>query len=466
MAKFETLPSPIARFRYLVVGAVLALMLQGWRRPAAVRFVAGRAHFDRGALRQVSERTVWRWLAAYEAHGLAGLEPQLRARVADSAVLPSRFLAFLRTEHASDPRASIPELIRRARLQGALHPKARIDRSTVWRAMQRMKLDTRRKPPPHGEDTRRFTYRERMQLVMVDFKHFRAGVTRKKRVAIYFLDDATRYGLGVLVAPGSGESSEVVLRALANLLRRYGRMDAIYWDHGPGFIADDSKLVCMQLETPAFFGAVAYPQGHGKIERFNRSAKARLLRTLDRADKVDPDCGALQLRLEHDLFDVYNHLPHESLGGDTPHERWATSERDLSPVKSEEWLQERFTQAVERTVSNDHVISYNGTAYEVPRTLRPGRHEFMRRILEDDALYAVVDADGGRGGGKRLVRLHPLDPHFNATSGRPRRPRQDELELPPSKAASTLAFEQAYPSLVDADGGFNDPTPEREDEHE
>ncbi|MCP5045328.1 MAG: transposase family protein [bacterium] len=458
MANFDPLPSPIARFRYLVISAVLALILQGWRRSAAVREVAGRAHFDRGSLRQVSVRSVWRWLAAYEAHGLAGLELQPRARVAESAVLPERFLVFLKTEHAADPRASIPELIRRARLTGTLHPKARADRSTVWRAMRRMKLDTRRKPAPHGDDTRRFAYLERMQLVMVDFKHFRAGATRKKRVAIYFLDDATRYGLGVQVAPGSGEPSDVVLRALAKLLRRYGRMDAIYWDHGPGFIADDSQLVCTQLEIPTFFGAAAYPQGHGKIERFNRSVKARLLRTLDRADDIDPDCGALQLRLDHDLFDVYNHLPHESLDGDTPYERWTTSARDLRPVDSDGWLQERFTLPLERKVSNDHVISYAGTLLEVPRSLRPGRHVFMRRLLEDDALYAVQ--------GDRLVRLHPLDPHFNATSNRAQRPKQQEIELPPSKAASTLAFEQAYPSLVDADGGFTDPQPKREDDHE
>ena len=454
MADSKTLPSPIARFRYLVVSAVMALLLQGWRRSDAVREVAGRAFPDGAKLRRVSERTVWRWLSSYEAHGLAGLAPAARKRVADSVVLPDRFIDFLKHEHKADPRASNPELIRRARLRGVLHPNAQVDRSTVWRAKRRMGLDTRRRQPPQGDDTRRFAYSERMQLVIVDFKHFRAGPTRRKRVAIYFLDDATRYGLGVLVA--TSERADVVLPALAALLRQYGKMDALYWDHGPGFIAGDVALICMQLEIPAFFGAVAYPEGHGKVERFNRSAKARILRAFDKADHVDPDCGALALRLRHDLFDVYNHLPHESLGKDTPQQRWTSSERPLRPVESEAWLQDRFTLPLERTVSADHVISYEGTLYEVPRCCRPGRQTFLRRLLEDDALHAVDD--------ERLVQLHPLDPHFNATSGRARRVKPEHSDESPPTTASMLAFERAYPSLVEADGGFTDPDKENDDE--
>ena len=454
MADLDTLPSPIARFRYLVVSAVMALLLQGWRRSDAVREVASRAFPDGTKLRRVSERTAWRWLSAYEKKGLAGLEPKPRQHVADSTVLPSRFIKFLDDENRTDPQASIPELIRRARLSGALHPNARVDRTTVWRTMDRMGLDTRRRQPPQGDDTRRFAYSERMQLVVVDFKHFRAGPTRKKRVAIYFLDDATRYGLGVLVA--TSERADVVLPALAALLRQYGKMNALYWDHGSGFIADDVALVCMQLEIPAFFGAVAYPEGHGKVERFNRSAKARILRAFDKADHVDPDCGALALRLRHDLFDVYNHLPHESLGKDTPQQRWTSSMRALRPVESEAWLQERFTLPLERTVSADHVISYDGTLYEVPRCCQPGRRTFLRRLLEDDALYAVDD--------ERLVQLQPLDPHFNATSGRARRAKPEHSDETPPKTASMLAFERAYPSLVDADGGFTDPDQENDDE--
>ena len=148
MADFVPTASPIARFRYLVVSAVVALVLQGWRRSEAVRHVAGCAHLDGARLKRVSERTVWRWLAAFEASGLAGLEPAARRRTASSVVLPEDFVAYLVVEKARDPAASVPELIRRAKLAGALHPNAEVHRSTVWRALRRLELSTRRRRSP------------------------------------------------------------------------------------------------------------------------------------------------------------------------------------------------------------------------------------------------------------------------------------------------------------------------------
>jgi putative transposase len=97
-------------------------------------------------------------------------------------------------------------------------------------------------------------------------------------------------------------------------------MDLMYWDGGAGFKDKDVLWTCLRLGVLAIRGRAHYPEGHGAIERFNRSAKARVLRSLDGAPDVDPDGGALTLRLRHDLHEVYNHLPHESLGGKTPHE--------------------------------------------------------------------------------------------------------------------------------------------------
>lgn len=42
-----------------------------------------------------------------------------------------------------------------------------------------------------------------------------------------------------------------------------------------------------------------YPQGHGAIERFHRTAYKQVLRSLDGAADVDPDPDALTLRLRH-----------------------------------------------------------------------------------------------------------------------------------------------------------------------
>ena len=461
----DSTPAAHELLRYRVVSAVKALMLGGFKRSAAISAVAEQMHpGHEGGVYKFSRRTVVRWVKAFDEEGLDGLRDTPRERCESSTVLAPSLLDYLETQKSKDPPASIPELLRRARLEGALHPTAEVDRSTVWRALKRKGISTRRMRRVEVDDKRRFAFPHRLQMVLIDFKHFRVGPTRSKRVAIYFLDDATRYGLGVLVGT-PGEKPIYCLRGLAELFRRFGKMQVIFFDHGPAFRADDVLRVLRCLLIHAIHGRSEYPEGHGKIERFNQSVKARTLRTLDGAPDVDTDPASLTLRLRHDLFEVYNHLPHESLGGDTPHARWIASKRPLQAFDDEAALTEAFVIEEQRTVSNDHCISFSGVVYEVPMGLAGRRITILRAPLEDDALYL-----NHRG---RRIRLHPVDLALNAQSPRARGGEDDEAtEGPPAKSASALVFEREYGPLLSPDGGFLDregvdsinPDKEKEDE--
>jgi transposase InsO family protein len=451
MVDTRTFFSPEALFRYHIVSLVTALQHQGWRRSDAVRQVAEPLHYtDTGQARRVGERTLWTWLAAFHKGGVEALEPKKRPKIASSTVLSQGMLDFLISERGLDLYASVPELIDRARAHNIIGPEERVDRTSVWRAMGRLGLSTKPGAPPNGADMRRFEHIARMHCVLVDGKHFRAGLTRRKRVAFYYLDDATRYGLGVVVT--TAENAQSVLFGLYEVLARYGLMSLLYWDHGPGFIADAIKQVAARLDLAAVYGRVAYKEGRGKVERFNRSAKARVLRNLAGAD-VDTDCGALTLLLQHDLFEVYNHRRHTSLGDDTPYERWHTSEHPLRPALSDSWLKECFTLPVKRLVSKDHIVSVDGTEYEVPRGLAGTKPTLHRRLLEPTehghALYLLHQDE--------LQRLHPVDKHANATSGRARDTTPEPTpEGAPPKSASHLSFEAALPPMTNADGGYPD----------
>lgn len=435
--------------RYRVVSAVKVLMLAGTKRSAAICAVAGEVYpDDAGNIHRFSRRTVQRWCNAFGKKGIDGLRDDPRKRCDSSVVLKPEFLAYLKTQKKDDPHASIPELIRRARRTGKLHPDELVDRTTVWRALKRMGVATRRMRRVEVDDKRRFAFVERMQMVLVDFKHFRAGPTRARRLAIYFLDDATRFGLGVLVGT-EGEKPIYTLLGLLEVFRTYGAMNAVYLDGGPGFKAHDVHSVLSRFHIPFIHGTANYPEGHGKIERFNRSALARVLRSFDGADWLDPHPDALTLRLRHDLFQEYNHLPHESLGGDTPYQRWHASKRPLRPVHSERQLKESFIVEERRTVSKDHCIPFRSVAYEVPVGLAGRRVILERSLLEDDALYLRHD-------GKR-IRLHPVDLAFNARSGRARGLEcDDEPAGSPPKNASSLSFESEYGSILQPDGGFHE----------
>jgi len=439
-------PSSEALFRYSVLAQVEALVLGDWPVGRALREVAQREHARAdGRAARVTLRTIQRWRCAYAQGGLYSLEPKGRQRTETSVALPEKLVDFMRAEKKRDPRASVPELLRRAEVRAVIGDWRDIDRSTAWRACKRMDLPTRMRPSKREGDMRRWRYPHRMQCVLCDGKHFRAGDARLRRVALFFIDDATRYGLDVLV--GTSESTDFFLRGLYHVVRCHGLMDLLYLDRGAGFKSDDTFAVVQGgLRAWLVHGKKKYPQGHGALERFNRTAQAQVLRALDGAADVDPDCRALTLRLRHYLG-RYNDMPHETLGRDTPRQRWEAG-RALRFPDDDADLYRRFVVREARKVSADHIIKYDGRLWETPRGLGGYWVELARHVL-DSRLW--VPHEG------RMVELCELDPHQNATErrGYPTDNRPLSSEGVPTTAASE-AFRQALLPLVGPDGGFTD----------
>jgi len=160
------MPTSEALLRYSILAQVEALLLGGCRAGDAVREVAARehAHPDGRSVR-VSTRTIQRWRVAYTEGGIEGLEPRSRKRTLASEVLPDSLIAFLKSEKERDPRASVPELIRRARERGIIDGP--IERSTAWRACRRMGLATRPRPSKREGDMRRWRYPHYVLLYIV-----------------------------------------------------------------------------------------------------------------------------------------------------------------------------------------------------------------------------------------------------------------------------------------------------------
>ncbi|MCP3882084.1 MAG: transposase, partial [Sulfitobacter sp.] len=332
-------PDPESLFRYSLVCLVLNHEHRGLARPEAIETVAAQRHIDlEGKDRTVSARTLYRWLADFEQGGPDALMPATRK--GGPVVLSRELLDFFRDQKQADPRTSVPELIRRAGATGRIGAHEKIDRTTVWRALRRMGVPTNRVKSLKVRDCRRFAYPHRLDMVLCDGKHFRAGVGRRKRVALFFLDDATRFALEVVV--GTSESAALFLRGLYLCILRYGLMIRLFVDNGSGFIALDTLAVARKLAVQLIHGSAGYPEGHGKIERFNRTVAEQLLRLLAGNPQIDPQTQALELRLRHYLQERYNHTPHEALDGTTSWARFHQDPRALRFHAHTEQLRQAF----------------------------------------------------------------------------------------------------------------------------
>lgn len=442
----------LAEFRFAVISEVRTRVLRGETRASAVRDVATLVHYGPdGRPWRVSARTVYRWFVfASDGRGVDALVPKARTRAEASVVLDSAFLTFIHAEKLADPRASVPELIRRAVVAGLLTTSNDVDRTTVWRALRRLGAPTRTgiKVNP---DQRRFAKESRMQIVLCDGKHFLAGKRRARRVALFFLDDATRFVIHVVV--GTSETAVLFLRGFYGVLQRVGRMDVVYFDNGSGFSADASHAVISGLDIGHVHGTAGYPPGRGKIERFNQTAQEAILRHLTQ-DDVDPDCMSLELRLAHYLTEVYNTQQHSSLHGMSPQEAFLLDDRPLRPYPDADALRQNFFVQEERLVSNDHIISVDSVWYEVPRGLAGERITITRDVF--DPSHLRLDHDG------RSIRLREVDLQANSRTRRSgARPSAPEPE-PTTGSAATRAADMALAPITQPDGGFADVDPDQE----
>ena len=447
-----------ALLRFSVVSLIYGRIGSGESRAQAIAAIAARVHGLPGTKPvRVSARTLHRWLAAWERDGLSGLDRQRRTQAPVSTVLPKRFLDFIGLEKREDYEASIPELIARAQILGHLDPNCDVCRSSVWRAARRLGLSLSRRKGAKTRDSRRFAFPHRMEMVLCDGKHFRAGVDRKKRVALFYLDDCTRLVLHVVV--GTSENAALFLRGLFECICRWGRMTTLYVDNGPGFIADDTYAVVARLAMKLINGEAGYPEGHGKVERFNRTVKADVLRGLDGNSDVDPSCEALQLRLLHYIEAIYAHRPHESLDGVTPWQRFQADQRPLDRRDEKDRLHSFFEVWVKRRVTNDHTVSVDAVDYETPRGYA-GLEIKLRRGVLDGTLGMLHEG--------KLITLAPVDLAGNARAQRAKDANtstdQARGRTTPPTTAADHHFRREFGPIVDPDGGLPRDLGSRNDE--
>jgi putative transposase len=302
-------------------------------------------------------------------------------------------------------------------------------RSTVHRVLQREGLSRRPASTSGTKDLDRFEALAPNDLWQSDMRTGpwlpdpeRPGKMRRTKL-FTFLDDHSRKLLHGRFAFAEGlPELELVFR---RCLQKYGKPKRVYYDNGKVYRAGHMRHIVATLGIHAIVFTQAYrPEGHGKIEAFNRLAKAAFvaevkasaIRTLDELNEA----FLAWMDLE------YNTRVHSEIG-QTPDERWRAGVDRVEYV-DERLLSLAFRWKERRTPDKTGLFSLFGTRYQVGPELARRRIEVY--FDPEDLTEVEVHHEG-----RFVERCVP----FEVSAHRRPKPAPAESSTPAAEAAEPVA---------------------------
>ena len=436
----------VALFRLAVLGDLIHQDLPRGQLKAALDAKA-RCHWLAPNQRSTSfsAKTIESWLTLYRRGGFEALQPRLRSDHGRSRAIPEEIAPLiinLKRERPGRSAAQIVEML----VDRGLVRKGAFSRSAIQRLLAAHSLSG-----PHMElevpARHRFRAAAVNELWQVDAVHgpklFDPAAGRATTVKIFgLLDDRSR--LVAYLRGSFHERQEDFLRTLFEAIRRRGIPRTLLLDNHGSFTGSDVKLVCAKLGIRLVHSRPYDGASKGKIERFWRTLRNRVLDELD-LEKVT-DLDDLNLRVMNWVDARYNVRPHAGIEGRTPLSVFEEEAEDVRFVGDSDWLRERFTVHCERTVRNDATCNLHGRAYEVPQHLRRSKVRIYYGVMRPDVIW--IEDRGVR------VPLREVDAVSNSRRTRVSEKRPTPTEPPPTtgiNGVEALLERSIHPDMNDDD---------------
>lgn len=416
--------TPWALARYQVISAYVALPPPRGRRRVLLEQLAARSWIGPdGEPFRVSAETIRSWARRYRKGGLGALEDAPRPQ-RGVTVLDDKEVATLCALKREVPQRSLDRLIRIAE-DLSLLPAGKARRSTVHRALRAHGLSSRKVKPSTPKDLDRWEADFPNELWQSDMLEGAwlpdpACPEKTRRTFLYaYLDDHSRRCLrGRWDFKGDSPALELVFR---RSMQTSGVPHRVYYDNGATYKAHHMRHIVATMGIhPITFTEVRRPEGHGKIEAFNRlvtnafvaEIKASGITTLDALNE------AWVAWVER----YYNDEIHGETG-EKPNDRWR---KGLANVRfaDESRIREAFLWKEERTADKAGIFSLFGTEYQVGPALARRRFE----VRYDPEELAEVEVWHDR---KFVERVKPF------AVGRHRRPKAAAPEPAPPPSTPT-----------------------------
>jgi transposase InsO family protein len=373
----------------------------------------------------ISERSIRRYLQAYQAEGFTGLRPKGRDYHGKIGSVDDYLVDQAVALRREVPTRSIRQIIRILEMEG-LVAEDQIRRSTLQDRLEERGYSARQLRMYYssgGTAARRFAHQHRNDLWQADLKYLLvlpATPTQKSRqlYTSVFIDDATRSVVHAQVYEKQDVFS--VLDSFRKAIEKNGLPDAIFVDNGSQYISKSFSRTCAKLGIKKLHARPRAAASKGKVEKFNRYLDSFVAEIkLKNPKSVAEVDHYLQIWLDQ----IYQKKPHAALDGKTPEQTFLSDSRPLRFAASEQ-LSIAFQLSEIRLVNKSGCLSFRGREYEAGQDFIG----FKVEVLSDPACPDEIEIHHA---GFESRRIYPL------VIGSRSAPRRRQIEQMNPQAAVT-----------------------------
>jgi len=392
-------PYEIATWRFEQIAPLIDTSLDEARRRAALRERINkpvprpwREASGHDSASPIAKSTLYRWLAAYRAHGYLGLLPKTRddrGRARKSGV--AAWVGYAIGLMYEQPERSLTQL--------EVYLRAEFEEYSLSRTTLRRHL--RAHPAFGGLAKLRSGKKSRLrELYEAGHPHegwqldgkgpFAVRLLDGTRVQVWVLsvlDDHSRAVLAALVA--KAEDIQAAISVVAKAVAKWGLADRFQFDRGSAFDSHVFRQGLAALGVHRGYVVARSPEWQGKIEAYHRSLDRWLVRELPAQEVIDLE--HLQQLLEAMIALLYNCHHHREIGT-TPEKRLAgrISERRVSPSDLERAF---FVEITAKSDSKTGEVRLPSGSFRVPSAAQAGQRSRFRYhpVLRDRAVLVTKD---------------------------------------------------------------------------
>ncbi len=380
--KSNITPMEIAHFRFALIAPVIQGLFPDPSPTAYYRRITEHPiKRPDGTAFIYNYNTIERWTNDYRRGGMDALLPKVRS---DKGI--SRTLSDVAIEEIYRLREKYPK-INATMIHTMLVQESYITADVSKRAIQRFvkSNDLKSARNPNIKDRKAFEEEHFGCMWQADtcyLPYIKEDGRARRTYLVMIIDDHSRLIVGgqIFYQDNAYNFQKVLKQAVAT----YGIPHKLYLDNGSPYKNDQLSFICGSIGTTLLHTPVRDGAAKGKVERNFRTLRERWLNVLD-TDTIHSLAQFNELLTEY--IHKHNTTVHSSFG-DTPLNRFLSSDSKAQVPKSEYWLNECFYNRITRKVRKDSCISIDGELFDVLQQFIGMTVEI--RFLPDDKYNAYI----------------------------------------------------------------------------